>query len=448
MHPPGLLYLLGLTSSFAGAVDPARAFAAARLVATVIGAANVFLVGRLALRSAGPVAALVAAVLYATYPEVVVVERGPYLEPVLNLACLGLAMVWLSPRKERSWLPLLAGVLCGAAVAVKVWGGIWLLAALASAPRGRARNELPRFLGAAVVTGLLLVAPLALPSLRAFIEQTLLFHAWRPPDGGIDRLSRIGEIFNARHAVAAVLAMLGFVAIVVKRLGGWAGEVSREEHFFGAVWLLTLISFFMSAAYWSQYNSHLAASECVLAGLGAGAAWRLLSTRLPVRALSLGVPLLAAGLAFPSTRRCVLEARARAPELLAFGRAVRALVPARECLFSFEPGWGLVAGHLPPHEPGAPALVDTYGAMLLGAVREGARFPDAGAAFQSAGAQTPARARLESCRYAVMGWRGDWQLTGEDKRWFLANFTRHEAVGGNGLDLWERSSRLLPARSP
>src|SRR5262245_6496186 len=76
VHPPGLLYALGATSAFVECIDAASAFATARFVATAIGAANVFLVGRVALRWAGPLGAVLASALYATYPEVATVERG------------------------------------------------------------------------------------------------------------------------------------------------------------------------------------------------------------------------------------------------------------------------------------------------------------------------------------------------------------------------------------
>jgi hypothetical protein len=440
VHPPGLLYFLGLTAGLASWVDAAHAFAAARIVATVIGAANVFLVGRLVMRQAGPVGALIAAALYATYPEVVVVERGPYLEPVLNFTCLAMAYVWLSPRVDRSRSPLWAGLLCGAALAVKVWGGIWLLAALASVPKGRFRAEVPKFLGAATFAGCLMVLPLALPSLRSFLEQTLFFHAWRPADGDIARLPRLTQIVNGRHLAASLLAMTGFGVTSLARLRGRGGDISREQHFFGAAWVLTIAAFLASSAYWNQYNAHLAASECVLAGLGAGALFRWVEPKLPRRAFAAVVALLVSALAFPSLRRCVLDSRGRSPELLALARAVRAQVPPDACLFAFEPAWGIAGGRLPCHDAGAPVLVDTYGAMLLEAVRGGARYPDAGAGFQSPAAQTSVRARLAASRFVVMGWRGNWQLTGEARVWFEAHFTPRQAPGADGLDLWERTT--------
>src|SRR3982750_2171102 len=47
VHPPGLLYFLGLTSMFG-----AGGFAAARVVATIVGAINIFLVGWIVMRAA------------------------------------------------------------------------------------------------------------------------------------------------------------------------------------------------------------------------------------------------------------------------------------------------------------------------------------------------------------------------------------------------------------
>ena len=440
VHPPGLLYFLGLTSAFAGTFDVGNAFAAARVVAAVVGAANVFLTGRLASRAAGPLAGLVAAALYATYPEAVVVERGPYLEPVLNLACLALATAWLSGGTERRRAPWVAGALSGAALAVKVWGGLWLLAALASVPRGRVRAELPKFLAAAVAVGLALVAPLALAAPRAFVEQTLLFHAWRPPDGGVLRLARLAEVLNPRHLVASMLALAGVAHLVVRATQGGLGALTRAQRFFGAAWLLTLVAFFASSAYWNQYNAHLAVSECVLAGLGAMALWNLVEANLPGKGRVAAMALAAAVAAFPSFRRCVLSARGRAPELVALGEGLRARVPAGACLLAFEPAWGLVGGRLPSAVAGSPVLVDTYAAMLLPAVSSGARFADAGAAFQSPSSQPGVRAALEACRYAVLGWRGGWQLAADTRTWFDAHYTPRELPGASGLELWERTS--------
>ena len=407
VHPPGLALFLGLTSALARGIDPAHAFAAARIVATLVGTASIVLAGRIAMRAAGPAAGLAAAALYATYPDVVLNDRGPYLEPVLNLACLALAYVWLGQRRR----PVLSGMLCAAACAVKVLGGIWLLAALVTA---RTRDEALKFFAAAAVSGLILVAPFALLAPRGFFEQTVLFHAKRPPDGILTAAARLPEIASGGHLAATLLALVGLIAAFRK----------RDARFFAAAALLTVAAFLTASSYWNAYNSHLAASQCVLAGFGAALIFRR-------------VPLLAVLVALPSLWLDLRAAPAQAPELLAVGKAIRETVPPGDCVFAFDPAWTLAGGRLPPHGDGAPVVVDSYGAMLLAAAKSGAHFPDAAAAFQSAAAQSDALARLRACRFAVLGWRGNWQLSEPSRAWFRSHFVCL-TPGAGDLCLWER----------
>ena len=116
----------------------------------------------------------------------------------------------------------------------------------------------------AAVVGLALVGPLAAAAPGAFFSDVLLFHALRPPDGDAGRLHRVLEIWAGRHLVCSVLALCGLlVALVKKEL-----RAARELRFFAAAYAVTVAAFLLSSAYWSQYNSHLAASEAVLAGWG------------------------------------------------------------------------------------------------------------------------------------------------------------------------------------
>lgn len=379
VHPPGLLYLLGLLPGFS----------AARFIATLIGAANIFLVGRLASRWAGPMAGLVAAALYAGYPEAVVVERGPFLEPLLNLACLSMALAWLSNRSAP------AGILGGLAVTVKLWGGVWGLAALVSGPRGL------RFPAIAAITALVLVGPLAAFAPASFLTDVFFFHAWRPPDGDVVRLARLGTIFGGTHVVSSALAVFALVIGLTDR--------GREYRFFAFAYVTTAAAFLASAAYWGQYNSHLAASETVLAGYAAAWLWKRVP-RLDHFALMAAAAL---ALAFPSVRFAVLEGRKRAAELQAIGDTIRREVPNGECLYAFEPADALAGGRVNRSIP------DPYGTMLLDAVRVGERFPDATAAFASPASQTAIREHLAQCPNVVLGWRGSWQLS---QSWFTERF--------------------------
>lgn len=410
VHPPGVLYFYGLAWSFASA----------RIFAALIGGVSIFLTGRIVARAAGPAGGIVAALLYAVYPEAVGAERSTYLEPVLNLACLAMAYVWLSPHRDRARRPIVAGLLCGAACAVKVLGGIWLLAALASNSRDRFRRDALRFIGAAALSGLLLLAPLALPDLPAFIQQTLSFHSLRPPDGMLDKGGRIAAMFDSGHMATSVLALLTLASMVVLAIRRRASSITREERFFAVAGLLTFAAFLASASYWIEYNAHLAASQCALAGLFFVTVQRLAST--PRRLVIAGTLLLVAVLQGPSLRATLNNARARSSELVTIGAAIREHVPASDCVFAFDPTWTLGAGRLPPNGDGAPIVVDTYGAMLLDAVADGSSFPDAGQAFQRPIPQRDVRARLEACRFAILGARGTWQLNAANREWVESHF--------------------------
>lgn len=389
VHPPGAIYLYGLVSAWR--FDPASLFAAARLFATVIGAINIFLVGRITMRAAGPIGGLVAATLYAIYPEAISAERGPYLEPVLNLACLSMAWVWL----RRTPNAIHAGALCGFACATKVLGGIWFLAALASA---QSRRDIPRFIAAAAATGFALLAPLALPNVRAFVEQTVRFHMARPPDGIGEPLVRLREMLLGSHPLTSALAIIALLSLFIRP--------TRELRFFAVAHLLTIAALLASSTYWPEYNAHLAASQCVLAGLA------LAGSDPKSRVIPLLIALAIVGFNWRPLRQLLSNSRTRAPQILTVGKEIRERVPAGDCVFSFDPSWALAGGRLPPYGDGAPVIVDSY------ADRDVAR-------------------RLAACRFVIVGERGQWEMNEETRKWFAANFVCRTPDAGE-LCLWER----------
>ncbi|MDQ3281694.1 MAG: glycosyltransferase 87 family protein [Acidobacteriota bacterium] len=434
VHPPGVLYFFAPVAWMA---DVARGFAAAHGMAMIVGAINVALAGVIALRAGGALAGIVAALLYAFYPDAVVVERSAFLEPVLNLTALLSAFVWL--RDDDNRRPWLAGALCGAACAVKFWGGIWLIAAIASAARARFRTDVPRFAGGAAIAGLLLVAPVALPAPLQFLEQTLRFQVSRPPDGTIGALARLPEILGAGHRAATVLMIVALLAMFVRIRRG----ITRDERFFATAVAVTIAGFAASSSYWTQYNSHLAASQCVLAGIGAASLLRI--RRVPRALAVVAVALLIIVLDASSMREVVRGARARATDILVSARAIHELVPANASVFAFEPAWALAAGRLPPHDDRAPVIVDSYGAMLLHAALGGRKFVDTGAAFQNADTHPQLRARLAATPYALLGWRGNWQMNGADRAWFAARFACINPEAGD-LCVWQRVERAGKTR--
>jgi 4-amino-4-deoxy-L-arabinose transferase-like glycosyltransferase len=137
VHPPGITYLLSPVAW----LRPERGFEVARLAMTLVGAFSIFLVGRLALRNMGAAPAIVAALVYATYPEAVALEHGVFLEPLMNVFLLCAMTLWLKEgegeteqRDSARWWALGAGLLCGVALAVKLTAAVAVLAFLACPP--------------------------------------------------------------------------------------------------------------------------------------------------------------------------------------------------------------------------------------------------------------------------------------------------------------------------
>ncbi len=414
VHPPGLLVFLSLTSwtrSFLG-VD--GAFALSRWIAALLGTINVLLVARLLLR--WPLswwAALCGAAFYATYPELVQVERGPFLEPLLNLVCLSLACAVVNASRNRRWI-WVAGALAGAAVSIKLWAVIWVAGALWGLSTFATRRELLQFIGAAALSWAVIVLPFALQAPAAFVTQTGLFHAWRPPDGMTERLPRVEQIIALRHLASPLFSLLMVIFLVVRR----GAALTVAARVVALAWLLTLAAFFSSPSYWAQYNAHLIASEAVLAGALLGSLtprWRWGALTLITLSLCISV------------YQCVQRAGGDDEHLLLARSPLRITT---DCVFTFEPGWSLAAGRLPPRT--SPMIVDSYAHQLLDAVQGGRRFASSQAAFASSDQPL---SNLEQCENVVLGERGHRQLS-------AAQFERlqitHARAELSGFEVWQR----------
>ncbi|RKH51545.1 glycosyltransferase family 39 protein [Corallococcus llansteffanensis] len=442
VHPPGAL-LLGAPAAAVGAFgDPSVGFALARWLATLMGAASTVLVGRLAMRAWGPVAGVVAALAYAAHPEIVTMERGPFLDPLLNLCGLGLANAWLLPS-GREPLPRragVAGVLAGVMVSVKVLGGIWGAAALVSRAPGPRWSLARRFVGAASLTALALVGPVALWAPGAFIRDVLWFQSARPEDGIVSRWERLLEMTHERRRYAVLLALLGLGVALTRAARRSSRTDAAPERFVASAYLLTVAAYLAAHSYWSNYNAFLAGPEALLAGLGAAALVGFAASKArPVGTVATGLVVLAP---LHSVRETLRGAEIRPPEQVLQARYVREQVSPDAVLCGFEPGWGLLAGRLPPVLPGQPVVVDPYALMLQDALLSGARFEDAAAAFAAPDSQRRMLALLERCDFALLGFRGEWQLSADSRRWFKATYTRAVSPESPAVELWRRHEPL------
>jgi hypothetical protein len=427
VHPPGMLVLLAPITLWARLGDVTAALAATRYLATFVGAANAALAGAIALRAFGPLAGVSAALLYATFPEAVREERGPFLEPALNLVCLAMGWAWLRSRSATG--QTLAGLLGGLALSVKSWGMIWLIAACATSPRDRRVAGALRFLSGALVSLAVLVLPFALAAGRNFLPQVIGFHLARGPQGVAEMVGRLWDM-TRRHPLTSILALLGS-ALVLSDLRQGDRVEHRTARFFAIVLALTVASFLGAPIYFHRYASFLAPSAAVLGGLAVSWIHQRTRVRLPV--LVPAMLLLSAGL--EAGFDLVTTPRFRAPQQLALSSFIRREVPRQECMYSLEPGWLLVADRLPDGREG-----------ILGAWAgfQKPEFLAALASHSSPGAIQAARARawadtrrfLESCRYLVTG---DWPLDQNVKQWLeLRWIKRYPPDGRRGLSLFER----------
>jgi hypothetical protein len=429
VHPPGIVYLMSWAAAWGEPLALSDAFSLGRLLSPVLGAASAVMVGRLAGRFLPAPAALLAALLYASGSEVVSVERGIFLEPALNVLCLAMASLTLGAvERDRVWLGIVGAGLCaGAAVAMKWWALLWVLVACGLLLHRRRFGLALAFALACIFVGGLLIVPLALQAPQAFFEQTVMLQLWRPGDRLVGVWSRVPYIFGGRRPVAALLAVLGFVST----LRHFRKAQPAPQIYFAAMYALTVVAFFAAASYWPQYNAHLAASEMVLAGCGAAALVRFLAQRLSWLGQNPALTgVLTVSLALPSFLQVVLEmGQARSMN----APVVPSDVPEQACVLAFEPAWLLAANRL----PAAPFLVDSYGSMLLDAVKTGQRFTSATEAFHSAPAQRHIREVLQSCRFVLLGERGRRQLSEATLQWLNS---RAALRPGSGDELFETKS--------
>jgi hypothetical protein len=426
VHPPGLLVLLAPITSWANSGDVTAAFAATRYLATVVGAANAALAGAVAFRAFGPLAGVSAALLYATFPEAVREERGPFLEPVLNLACLAMAGVWLRAGSRRQYFA--AGLLGGLALSVKTWGAIWLLAALATLPRGRRLGAGAWFVAGMAAALVLLVLPFAVAAPGDFLAQIVGFHLVRGPQGVNDVLPRLLDM-NRRHPLTSIFALAGLALVVASfRKGN-----NSAGRFFALVLVLTVASFLVAPIYFHRYASFLAPSAAVLGGLGI--AWIHERTRAHPRwsALVPAMLLLAAG--SQAAFDLLTTRRFRAPEQLALAAVIRETVPSGSRMFALEPGWLIVAGRLPDAREG---ILGSWAGLQTPPFLAALKADHSPKAVRAANAVARLETRrfLEAYRFFVTG---DWPVDEETKAWLERRWIkRYPPAGQRGLGLWEQ----------
>ncbi|MGV3625571.1 MAG: hypothetical protein ACO1OB_32470 [Archangium sp.] len=390
VHPPGIvLWLLPTTW-----LSPDAMLVVARVLSVLVGSLSIVLLARVI----GGLPGLAAGLVWAMRWEAMAADRGVFLEPLM--ICAGVAALYVSQTRRTWWL---AGVLLGVSVVFKSWGVFWATLVFFTAPDWKSRGQL--VIGA-VSSSVLLLMPFALlAGVGSFVEQTLLVHLRRPPDGDLERLVRLREMFVS-HSLSGSLLLLAVTPFIwfspLRRLGFAALGVSA----------LVTIALTSAAAYWNQYNSALACFVVVAIGVGLDGAARRVSPWVLLSAVVVAVLWVRPALSRPPSR---VEQRAVADQL----RGLQGEVCAFE---NFE----LIIADVSPAKAG---LIDSYGQQMLEATRDGARFPTMRDAFASEPSQQTLRRQLERCDWLRTGWRGDWQMNAATKALVETRFERT----GDGL---------------
>lgn len=424
VHPPGILLFLAATSGWTHSlIGVAGAFALSRWVSALMGVVNIVLVAQLVPSGCqrwkwGP---LFAAAVYATYPEIVQGERGPFLEPLLNLVSLSMvSTLELAAQRvnERTRWLVVSGGLAGLAMSIKVWAILWILGALWAVTSFATRRGFLLLLGGAAVVAGMLVAPFAWQAPQSFVTEVGLFHLWRPPDGLTERLPRIEQIFAARHLASPILA-LTMLGLLLARRVTWTG-VTRVV---GVAYALTVLAYFASAAWWSQYNAHLVATEAILAG--SALSWMLARLKRGAQFSLLAVLAISLAVSVSHSIRRGLPSNA---EHLTWAHS--SLKHTNDCVFAFEPGWLLAAGRLPPRIQGVPLVIDTYAHQLLATLASGQRFSNTEEAFQTNTTPLPI---LDGCQFILWNERARKQMSPALMDRLSHTHTRIEI---NGQEVW------------
>jgi MFS family permease len=387
VHPPGIVLALAPVAW----LSPATAYVAARWLVACVSAVTASLCGLGCFRAFGAGPALVAVVTYALQPDIAAYERGPFLEPFLNLGVMALFFVATKPpsRNRALWFGTIVGAMC----CFKLLAIIWALPVMILLwPSWR---HIGWAALAAIAVGLSVAAPFLIFA-PSFIDMVVQFHLWRPSDGEASLAQRLTLI---GFRLWAPLLFLG-VGLVVGLARNTRLPSGARAILAGLA--ITVVALLSAKTFWLEYVSHLAAPVALAASVAAWGAVETSSHRaVKAAAIGLGV---AAGAA--RVHWVVVRSTQSDRHTQALGLAVKQHLPRDSCIVALEPIWALSADQLPT------GPIDSYGAQLVAAMQSGATGRDPiSDVFATPASQALLRSWLERCPLVLWSGRGDAQAT-------------------------------------
>jgi hypothetical protein len=431
-HPPGVLFVLvPITSLGTYLLGHAQAFALAGGLSGLLAGVTIFAIGVLGNRWRGPVAAVVAAVFYATFLPSIRAEAMIRLEPYVSAALVLTAAVWLTgpPPKPSYRRSAAAAGTAAVATMMKFTGGVALIACLASRPFPRRFVDRARMCVLAAGFALLLLVPFAADGgFRSFLDMAVVTQ-WSRPGADV----RGGDVTDGAERLLHMLQVgpLGLVWARLPRLAllpllcAWLGLASWSffrggEHgrFWSVTWLASLVLLLPARSYYDNYPVPMAVAGAMLLGAGAADA----AAALKVRRRLLGPALVLIGLILVIPAAYDLRGKLLRPSY-DLASAIRERVPADACVYADPPNLAIAAGRLPPANERGP-LVDPFGEPLYIALRQGLPYASAEDAIYSDEAQERVRLAIEACPYVALRGPGFLQprISPGTARWLADNY--------------------------
>lgn len=419
VHPPGLTLLLQAVAPF----SPAGAYLASRWLFVGVGVVNLSLTAWAARRWLGPWPAVAAVAVYAFYPEIVVYERGAFLEPILNTGALLLLCI-ASGRQTRLAMALM-GLVLGSMCCVKVTGTVWAVPVAYWAWRA---GKWPAMGIVAISAGLaiaLVVLPFAMKAPLAFVQQTVEFHLDRPFDG-VTALRRLQALWQGGWHVVVFCALVAATAT-------WRGRPlePQERSLLTSLSLAAgvLLTLFLTAkTFWVEYTAVLAPlfamavalSVAAALGISTGRRWHaaVVSVALAVGVVRLGT--------------VQAQARDHTDDIERSAEYLRRHAANASCITTMEPSWLLAADRVPG---GSAPVIDSYATLLSAAPSLATETQR----FGSVAASERMQSLVAQCDFIIWGWRGDMQSSEATRRW-LAEQYQHvfPPTGEPGISIFRR----------
>ncbi len=287
LHPPLVPLLLAPFAAVGSLAGDPTGLLLARCAVVGVSVANLFLLRTIASRYVGAKASLLAAGLYAVYPNAVVAEHTFLLEPVVNVFVL-LALYLLTRPGARSAAVGWSAVALGAAVSVKVFAAAWVVALGAALLLRRQPRDAGRVLLVVAAAIAVLWGPFVLLAPRDTVRDLVTTQLNRPLDGA-NRTTRLLNMAGVEPFVhleratalpiaAAALVVLALVALAARRgfadLTGGTQDAALLWWVLSLALLVSVTAFAFSSSYFPHYAGFLAPPLALLSAGAAGWAWR------------------------------------------------------------------------------------------------------------------------------------------------------------------------------